>query len=195
MQERRSVERKKKFEIPDKIKFAQKINVKTLPPGKTQLPKSKPASLTLLPKNDLNSKTKSRSSSLTPTPKPPAPIKKPDKLSLKSMDIKIDLTHLKQKEALLKKFNENIGSLEKKDKAEFHAPKVTEIKQFRTEDLKTDSDYAKALSQLIELKGSFLSLKLCTDFIDEMKNTFDRPLVLGDLKMAADFFVKQEKAE
>ena len=49
--------------------------------------------------------------------------------------------------------------------------------------------------QLIELKGSSLSLKLYTDFIDEMKNTFGRPLVLGDLKMTTDFFVKQEKGE
>jgi len=46
-------------------------------------------------------------------------------------------------EILLKKFNASKESLGK-EKKEFSASQILEIKQFRTEDLKNDSDYAKA---------------------------------------------------
>jgi len=204
MQERKAIERKKKFEPPDKIKFAQKINVKTLPPGRAPLPKSQPSSTSQPPEVTPESKIKQQQIGLTPAPKPPqtpTPHKspevsaKPERLTLKASDVKINLTHLQRKETLIKRFKAPIEPTESKEDISVSAPKIPEIKPIRSEDLQTDADYAKALSQLIELKGSSLSLKLCTDFVDEMKSTFDRPLVLADLKMAADLFVQQENSE
>ena len=124
----------------------------------------------------------------------------PSKLTLKATDIKINLTHLQRKETLIKRFNTDKDSIsesveKKKEETKFQAPKVPEIKPILTEDLNTDSDYVNALFQLIKEKGSSLSLKLCTEFIDEMKSTLDRPIMLGDLKVAADLFIKQENIE
>ena len=197
MQERKAMERKKKFEAPDKIKFAQKINVKTLPPGSPQQPKPKPQppSIPQKIKIDPTLKIKSQEIGLTPAPKPPVTKTKPSKLSLKATDISINLTHLKRNETLIQRLDSTKIKVKKGEELEFNAPKVPETKPIRGEDLRTDSDFVNALYQLIKEKGSSLSLKLCTEFIDEMKTNFERPLALGDLKVAADLFVKQENIE
>lgn len=203
MEERRAMERKKKFEAPDKIKFAEKVGVRTLPQLKSPPPKPQtqpqPTTITEAPKIDIKSEIDSMKIALTPAPKPPSTPSKPDKLSLKATDIKIDLTHLKRKETLIKRFSESIQSIrepeDKKEEIDFETPEVPESKPIIQEDLKTDSDFINALFQLIEQKGSSLSLKLCADFVEEMKTTLDRPLNLADLRTAAELFVNQENAD
>ncbi|MFX0007490.1 MAG: ADP-ribosylation factor-like protein [Promethearchaeota archaeon] len=67
------------------------------------------------------------------------------------------------------------------------------------EDIKKDMgkpliiDFTKQLQKLITEKGSSLSLNLCENLISELQKTLGRPLTIEDIKLAADFFVKQEK--
>jgi len=202
MEERRALERKKKFEPPDKIKFAQKVDVKTLPHVKAP-PPPKPRSQPISPpepsKREIKSEVDTIKAALTPTPKPPETAKKPEKLSLKATDIKIDLTHLQRKETLIKRFNEAKGIksevMTKEEERALHTPKVPETKPIRAEDLRTDSDFVNALHQLIQMQGSSLSLKLCAEFVEEMQSTLERPLSLQDLRTAAELFIKQENTE
>ncbi len=53
-------------------------------------------------------------------------------------------------------------------------------------------NFASALQQLIEEKGSMLSIELCEEYISEMLDALERPLTLGDLKRAATSFEKAE---
>ncbi|MFX1386121.1 MAG: ADP-ribosylation factor-like protein [Promethearchaeota archaeon] len=67
------------------------------------------------------------------------------------------------------------------------------------EDIKEDIDkplvinFSQKLQKLIEEKGSSLSLNLCENLTKELQNSLGRPLTIDDIKLAADFFVKQEK--
>ncbi len=54
-------------------------------------------------------------------------------------------------------------------------------------------DFTKELQKTITEKGSSLSLKLCENLITELRKSLDRPLKIEDIKLAAEFFVKQEK--
>ena len=74
------------------------------------------------------------------------------------------------------------------------------IELFSThEDIKKDIDkplvidFTQQLQKIIEEKGSSLSLNLCENLIKELQNSLGRPLTIDDIKLAADFFVKQEK--
>ena len=56
------------------------------------------------------------------------------------------------------------------------------------------SNFPRTLQNLIEQKGSSLSLKLCEQLVRELRNTLARTLTLEDIEMAADVFVKQESS-
>ncbi len=56
------------------------------------------------------------------------------------------------------------------------------------------SDFAKDVQKIISDKGSDLSLKLCELFVTDLEQSLGRPLTSDDIKLAADFFVKQEQS-
>ncbi len=56
-------------------------------------------------------------------------------------------------------------------------------------------DFPRELQRIIEKSGSSLSLQLCEQLITELKNSLGRPITFDDVKMAANFFVKQEQLE
>ncbi len=67
------------------------------------------------------------------------------------------------------------------------------------EDIKDDMtkplvvDFTKELQKIIIQKGSSLSFKLCENLITELEKSLGRPITIDDVKLAADFFVKQEQ--
>lgn len=56
-------------------------------------------------------------------------------------------------------------------------------------------DFIYEFQQLIEKRGSTLSISLCEKFISEMLNSFKKPLKNDDLEYAADCFVSIEKSK
>ncbi|MFX1366843.1 MAG: ADP-ribosylation factor-like protein [Promethearchaeota archaeon] len=54
-------------------------------------------------------------------------------------------------------------------------------------------DFTKELQKIIIQKGSSLSLELCDNLITELEKSLGRDITIDDIKLAADFFVKQEK--
>ena len=56
------------------------------------------------------------------------------------------------------------------------------------------SDFAKEVQKIISDKGSTLSLKLCELLVTDLEQSLGRPLTGHDVKLAADFFVKQEQS-
>ncbi|MFX1500069.1 MAG: ADP-ribosylation factor-like protein [Promethearchaeota archaeon] len=54
-------------------------------------------------------------------------------------------------------------------------------------------DFTKELQKIIIQKGSSLSLELCDNLITELEKSLGRAVTIEDIKLAADFFVKQEQ--
>ena len=54
-------------------------------------------------------------------------------------------------------------------------------------------NFPRELQKIIIKRGSSLSLLMCENLITELKNSLERPISLSDVKMAAEFFVKQEQ--
>lgn len=99
------------------------------------------------------------------------------KSKLSAMDFKIDLDPLRKEE----EFKQKIIEGSKKQKI-----------PVKPEDLKTEEDYPKGLQKMIQNRGSFLSLKLCTRYLEEVKEVLGRPLTFDDLVNLADQFVQKE---
>jgi GTPase SAR1 family protein len=57
-----------------------------------------------------------------------------------------------------------------------------------------DEEFPAMLQQLIENKGSSLSLNLCKQLLEELQKTLSRPLTKEDLELAANVFVKHDMA-
>ncbi len=57
---------------------------------------------------------------------------------------------------------------------------------------KKDDDFPFILQQLIEKRGSSLTLNLCEALLIELKKALSRPLNVEDLELAADVFVKHD---
>lgn len=180
---RKELEREKEFEIPAKLKFAKKIEVKPLPSTKSI---SKKGVQTNAPHKA--SKTTEKMVSFKQLEKKPKELKtfktkelppKPKKLTLTPKDLKIVIPT--QKEVKIK---------EAKVPTDLF-PKLDESKEKKDEI--TISDFARALQAIITEKGSSLSLKLCEQLINELKNSLGRSLTKEDINLAADFFVKQEQ--
>ncbi len=102
---------------------------------------------------------------------------KTSKAKLSSMDFKIDLDPLRKEEDMIEKI---IASSKKK------------IEPVKPEDLKTEEDYPKALQKMIQNRGSFLSLKLSKQYLDEVKEVLGRELNFEDLENLADQFVRKD---
>ncbi|TFG12958.1 MAG: hypothetical protein EU531_10145 [Promethearchaeota archaeon] len=154
---------KLKFEIPDQIKFQQKVSVKPLPSdGPQELVKP------VLPKKGFIEMP------LEGTYKK----KKVESLTL--------FTPEDKQAAERKEFSEPEDlSLERK-----FIPK--EDKELHIEKEITSPDFPKRLQSLIEKYGSTLSLKLCEHLLNELKKTLARPLTYEDIETAARIFINQE---
>jgi GTPase SAR1 family protein len=57
---------------------------------------------------------------------------------------------------------------------------------------KKDEEFPGILQQLIEKRGSSLSLNLCEQLLAELQKTLARPLTIEDLELAAEVFVKHD---
>ena len=186
-EKRRETQSKKKFPLPKTLVFTRKISVKPLPmPGSTDqslestsiekpsTSHSKPIQK-MVTFQELDSKPtvkpqiiKKKSSKLIVKPKVPK-IFKEDKKPLKSGKTKT-LTPAMPMELFSP--NEDIVK-------EIEAPMVI--------------DFPKELQKKINEGGSSLSFQLCERLITELKGSLDRPISLEDVKMAANFFIKQEQ--
>ena len=57
---------------------------------------------------------------------------------------------------------------------------------------KKEEEFPSILQQLIEKRGSSLTLKLCEQLLSELQSTLARPLTIEDLELAAEIFVKHD---
>lgn len=161
---RRKAGSKLKFEIPNQIKFNQKVSVKPLPaenPPELTKPVPPKKGFIEMPLEDTYKKKKVESLTLFT----PEEIQETEeKEFFEPEDISLDV-----------KF------------------KPSEKKELQIEKEITNKDFPKRLQSLIEKYGSSLSLNLCEHLINELKNTLSHPLTFEDIETAAKIFVNQEK--
>jgi hypothetical protein len=55
-----------------------------------------------------------------------------------------------------------------------------------------DDEFPTILQQMIEKRGSSLTIYLCEQLLTELRKTLARPLNIEDLELAADIFVKHD---
>ena len=164
IQRRRAEESKKKFEIPGKIMFTKKVEVRPLPSNIEEV-QAQPVGI-------------------PPAPKRSTTEKKPSKIAE-------GLTLFGKEEKSTQEKKQIVTSVGIKD--DFKV--ITSFDQKpHLEDISEISNYPRTLQNLIEQKGSSLSLKLCEQLVRELRNTLARNLTLEDIEMAADVFVKQESS-
>lgn len=177
---RKEIEREKAFEIPKELKFKKKIKVKPLPTGalpteifnkeeaEEELPpppkrlSSEMVSFKKLESKPLGLKLLKSSESSAPLKKPAIPLKINKEKSKKS-GVRMPMELFAPHEELGK---------------EIRKPQIV--------------DFSRELQKIISEKGSSLSLKLCEQLITDLAQSLGRALTIEDVKMAAEFFVKQE---
>lgn len=160
---RRQQGSKLKFEIPNQIKFHQKVSVKPLPSeGPQEL--------------------------IKPVPPKKAFIEMPLEGTYKKKKLK-NLTLFTQED---KEEAEKKEFLEPEDISFDIKLKAPEEKELSIEKEISSSEFPKKLQTLIEKNGSSLSLNLCEHLIKELKKTLDRSLTIEDVETAAKIFVNQE---
>ncbi len=173
--ERKEEQKKIKFTPSHAIKFSEKIMVKKLP----SMQKSA-TSETLFAQNKIKAELDNSIKNASIGTKK----KKVKKLSLKPGDIKINLQNIKSQAKLINGLGTTSSTKSKSDSV----PNL----EIDPNKLKTDQDYAEALQTIIKKEGSELTLELCLEFIDQMKNELKRNLTFDDLLIAKDAFIKQE---
>ncbi len=187
-EKRKEYEKKKEFEFAKPLIFTRKVTVKALPSEEPTIqpqdqesfaeelppPPSKPAKkLVTFQKLDKEVEIK-----LPKVPKPPLKIIK--KASVPK-DISSEIQTAK---------TDDITKPKLKMPMELFGPHE-EIKKDMEKPLVID--FTKELQKIIIEKGSSLSLKLCENLITELEKSLGRALTLDDVKLAADFFIKQEQ--
>jgi hypothetical protein len=98
---------------------------------------------------------------------------------LKASDVKIDLTALQNTQDRMAELSKNQNKIKDLEKQYSSIDEVP--------------DLSVLLQEMIENKGSILSLKLCNQYIEEMQSKLNRDLKLDDLKFAVKHFIKLEK--
>ncbi|MFW9945592.1 MAG: hypothetical protein ACFFDX_02070 [Candidatus Odinarchaeota archaeon] len=159
---RREIESKKKFEIPGQIKFTQPVTVKPLPVDKSKI-----------------------HSEITP---------KIDKIVIKGDKSKVKETKI-GKLTLFKPSKDQITREKDASKPEDIKVETLISPRERKETIEEETpskDFSKILKELIEKKGSTLSLKLCEHLVNQLQTTLGRTLTLEDVETAAEIFIKQE---
>jgi len=162
--------RKIEKEIQEKAEIRRKIQRKKKFAPPQQIKFTKKIKVKELPKNHNSSKPNNSNKQTLQAED------KTQKDKLNPSDIKIDLK-IPKKEIESEKEEIEIKKSYPEDKYE----KIEDVE-----------DLPKLLQQMIKSRGSQLSLKLCAQYIDEMKSSLDRELKLEDLKTATEFFIQQE---
>lgn len=162
---RKKSDMKMKFEIPGKIQFSKSIKVQPLPSSKSEV-KMPPS--TEVPKSTYRDQTSQKTE------------KKAEDLMLFS---KSDST-VETKEA----------ELDKEDITLDINLVIPEEKRPILEERKISEELSNTLQKIIEKKGSSLSLKLCLQLITELQKTMSRPLIIEDVELAAEIFVKHDSS-
>jgi GTPase SAR1 family protein len=188
MYRRKESEKTKEFEVAKPLIFTRKVMVKPLPgpEASTQVQEQKRLEEEL-------------------TPPPLKPMKK--LVAFKKLEKEKELKPLKITKPplkIIKKISppkEEIKETKPVKPVDTPTPKVKmPIELFEPhEAIKKEMDkplvldFTKELQKIIIEKGSSLSLKLCENMITELQKALDRPINFDDVKLAAEFFVKQEK--
>ncbi len=178
MEIRKETELKKRFEIPLGLKFKRKISVKPLP--------------TVKPLDQAFEPEEPKDMEPSPPSESPHKMVSFQKLEKQPMDLKIfKSSDAPPKPVILPK--------SKEEKIEVDESKMP-IRLFPPHDDLTEEisrpkaiDFIHELQSIIMEKGSTLSLKLCEQLVLDLEQSLGRPLSIEDIKMAADFFVKQEQ--
>ncbi|MFW9877203.1 MAG: ADP-ribosylation factor-like protein [Candidatus Thorarchaeota archaeon] len=178
---RKEITKEMKFEIPKELKFKKKIKVKPLP--------------TTAPIVELVSQKESEEEIIPPPEESASKMASFQKLETKPSGLKlIKPSEIPPKPVKPVIFTED--KVEKKKKSDLKMP----IELFHPhEDLAKEvkkpkiSDFAKVVQKRISEKGSSLSLNLCEKLVIDLEQSLGRPLTIEDIKLAADFFVKQEQ--
>jgi GTPase SAR1 family protein len=178
---RKEIEKERAFEIPKELKFKKKISVKPLP--------TSPLPTELFDKEEIEEEL----------PPPPKRLSS-DLVSFQKLESKpVGLKLLKTSEtsAILKKPSIPTKSIdEKPKKSEVRMPmELFPPHEELSKEIKKPLalDFTKELQKLISEKGSSLSLKLCELLITDLAQSLGRAVTIDDIKLAADFFVKQEQ--
>ena len=189
-EKRRTKENKKEFTVSKSLMFTRKISVKPLPSQSAmddsieQKPSIEEKFTT--PSKPLKKMVAFQQLDSKKVVKPPKIPKKPSKLIVKP---KIPKT--------ISPSSKSVKSIKPKDlhpkmPLELFSPNEEITKEIEKPKV---IDFPRELQKFIEKGGSSLSPKLCEHLIIELKKSLDRPISFEDVKMAANFFVKQEQLE
>ncbi len=178
MEIRKETALKEEFHIPIGLKFKRKISVKPLP--------------TVKPLDQAFEPEEPEVTELTSSSESPHKMVSFQKLEKKPMELKIFKTSDVPPKPV-------IFSKDKEEKIELDESKMP-IKLFPPHDELTEElskpkaiEFIQDLQSMIMEKGSTLSLKLCEQLVLDLEQSLGRPLSIEDIKIAADFFVKQEQ--
>jgi len=160
---RKAEDSKRKFDVPGRIQFTKRVQVKPLPLDKTRIESKPPADVAELEKKEVKPKALTKKTEDLTLFKTGDKKETPKKTFLQAHDIKIET-----------------------DFKVYHTTKP------ESEAKEPEEDFPKELQILIEKKGSSLSLKLCEQLITELQKSLSRSLTVEDVEMAAEIFVKQE---
>ena len=178
---RTQIEKEKAFEIPKELKFKKKIKVKPLPTG--------PLPAALFDKEEAEEE-------LPPPPKRlTSEMVSFRKLESKPAGLKL-LKPSKTSAKLKKPFISSKSRSEKLKKSDVRMPmELFSPHEELSKEIKKPQigDFSKELQKVISEQGSSLSLKLCELLVTDLAQSLGRALTIEDVKMAADFFVKQEQ--
>lgn len=178
---RREKEKSLDFKESTRLKFKRTITVKPLPSS--------------IPSIESFTQEKDQEKKLSTLPESPSKMVSFQKLESKPSGLKI----IKSSEITIKPKKPSVASkpiVEKTKKPKTKMP----MEMFHPhEDLKIETekpkvvDFTRELQKIISEKGSSLSLKLCEKLVTNLEQSLGRIITIEDIKLAADFFVKQEQ--
>ena len=189
MEKRKESEKKKDFEVAKPLIFTRKVTVKALPTGEP----------TIQPQEE-----ESFAEELPPAPSKPAKKLVTFQKLEKEVEIKLPkvpkppLKVIKKTPAPTDIIKET--QIDKTDDITKPKPKMPMELFGPHEEIKKDMekpliiDFTKELQKIIIEKGSHLSIKLCERLLTDLESSLGRSLNIDDVKLAADFFVKQEQS-
>ncbi len=189
------------FTPPEKIKFTQKVAVKSLPKtssGIKPLPQKKPMKVTPKP---MEKSSPSRQIPSQPSRSKKLTLKPEDiKISLKAKIDKIQQIASSEPKKVIKKVKQSDIVQKPKEIIQKIQPKEF-IQKIRSKEksqptteiiAKIELNLANQLQMFIKDRSTDLSIDLCEFFIKEMIEVLGVPLTSDDLKLAAEFFFKKE---
>jgi hypothetical protein len=188
---RKEFTKEMKFEIPKELKFKKKIKVQPLPTSESL--------------NELIAQEKTEEEPVPPTEEKPSKLVSFQKLETKPAGLKLikpsEIPSRPAKPAKSAKPAKPVFFDKTSDKKPEKSGLKMPMELFPPhEDIAKDvkkpkiSDFAKDVQKIISDKGSDLSLKLCELLVTDLEQSLGRPLTSDDIKLAADFFVKQEQS-